>query len=248
MRLLTCLGSNSLRLAQGTCPRLAQVFLRLAQVAQAMSSLASLVAARAELLGLNLRSGMDADDPRFLRLSETSVDSILQQIHNLALIPSATIVEVMKHMVGCNVFHQDAQNRIRDAMNEKVNHNAPTHNAANCKYQTVLQPHRWLPDSLHDLVWLPRAQPDPVREKLAALARFFGAGGLKHGTEPTHRDIAALAMLHQDSATIMSMGHGWLIEFKKLCKVVADSKSRVLGNSRHEFTTPGALKRDFPQW
>ena len=33
-----------------------------------------------------------------------------------------------------------------------------------------------------------------------------------------------------------------------MCKVVADSKSRVLGNPRHEFTTPGALKRDFPEW
>ena len=39
-----------------------------------------------------------------------------------------------------------------------------------------------------------------------------------------------------------------MIELKKMCKVVADSKSRILGNPRHEFTTPGALKKDFPQW
>ena len=125
--MLAFLGSNrtcsTLRLAQGTCQRFAQVSLRLAQVAHAMSSLAALVAARAELLVLNLRSGMAADDPRFLRLAETSVESILQQIHNLALIPSATIVEAMKHMVGSPVFHQDAQDRIRDAMNAKVHHN-----------------------------------------------------------------------------------------------------------------------------
>ena len=81
-----------------------------------------------------------------------------------------------------------------------------------------------------------------------ALARFFGSGGLLHGTEPAYRDIAALAMLHQGPRNIMSMGQGWLREFKKLTKAVADSKSRVLGMPMHEFATPGALKRDCPEW
>ena len=159
MRLLSFLcpnrSCNTLRLAQGACQRLAQVPLRLAQVAHAMTSLANLVAARVELLDLNLRSGMCADGPRFLRLAETSVDSILAQIRNLALIPSATIVLAMRQFVGTNLLNEEHQNRIRDAMNEKVNHNAPTHNAANCKYQSVREPHKWLPDGLHNMVWLP---------------------------------------------------------------------------------------------
>ena len=83
-------------------------------------------------------------------------------------------------MVGTNVFNQEDQNRIRDAMNEKVHHNAPTHNAANCKYQSVLRPHTWLTAGLHDMVWLPRVPQDNVYDKLLALARFFGAGGLLH--------------------------------------------------------------------
>ena len=213
-----------------------------------MTSLANLVAARVELLDLNLRSGMCADDPRFLRLAETSVDSILAQIRNLALIPSATIVEVMKQLVGTNLLNEELQNRIRDAMIEKVNHNAPTHNAANCKYQSVREPHKWLPDGLHNMVWLPGGQQDPVYEKLVELARFFGSGGLLHGTEPAYRDIAALAMLHQEPGNIISRGQGWLREFKKLSKAVADSKSRSLGVPRHELETPDALKRDCPEW
>ena len=213
-----------------------------------MTSLANLVAARVELLDLNLRSGMCADGPRFLRLAETSVDSILAQIRNLALIPSATIVLAMRQFVGTNLLNEEHQNRIRDAMNEKVNHNAPTHNAANCKYQSVREPHKWLPDGLHNMVWLPGGQQDSVYEKSIAIARFFGSGGLLHGTEPAYRDIAALAMLHQEPGNIMSMGQGWLREFKKLSKAVADSKSRSLGVPRHEFETPDALKRDCPEW
>ena len=79
MRLLAFLGPNrscnTLRLAQGACQRLAQVPLRLAQVAHAMSSLANLVAARVELLDLNLRSGMCADDPRFQRYKFVTLPS-----------------------------------------------------------------------------------------------------------------------------------------------------------------------------
>ena len=214
-----------------------------------MSSLAALVAARAELLDLNMRSGMCVDDPRFRKLAEDAVQSILAQIRNLSLIPTATILDVMKVITQTNLFNQEEQNRIRDAMNAKVNNNLPTHNAANCKYQSVLQPHIWLPDALHDMVWLPpRTQGDPVSEKLYALARFFGGGGLKHGTEHACRDIASMAMLHQDARSIVANGQVWLKEFKKLVKTFADSKARSLGLPRHDFSSPDELKNDFPEW
>ena len=186
---------NTMRLAQSTCQRLAQFSLRRAQHAHAISSLAALVATKAELLDLNLRNGMCADGPRFRMLAEDAVQIILAQIRNLALSPPATVIDVMKHIIHTNFFNQEEQNRIRDAMNAKVNNKAPTHNAANCKYQSVMQPHTWLPDALHDMAWLPpRTQEDPVREQLHALARLFGRGGIKHGTEHAYRDIASTAM------------------------------------------------------
>ena len=201
-----------------------------------MSALAALVAARAELLDLDMRSGMCAYDPRFRKLAEGAVQSILAQIRNLSLIPTATVLDVMKVIMQTNLFNQEEQNRIRDAMNAKVNNNLPTHNAANCKYQSVLQPHIWLPDALHDMVWLPpRIQGDPVSEKLDAFARPFGGGGLKHGMEHACRYIASMAMLHQDARSIVANGQGWLKELKKLVKAFADSKSRSLGLPRHDF-------------
>ena len=54
-------------------------------------------------------------------------------------------------------------------------------------------------------VRIPRDTEDIDYEQMLGLARFWGASGLSHGAEHAHRDIASLAMLHDNARMAIQM-------------------------------------------
>ena len=218
-----------------------------------MSALYKLVSARLELLKLNVLTGMARASPKYAALSQECVTVLTRQISSVGRMNAEQVGNILRLVADANVLCDVDAHRLRDALNDKLDLSViGQHNASNTIYQTVPRPEMWLTGDLYAAVSnAPTSLHggcETKHKKLGLLAGFFGSGGLVHPTEPTCRDITALAMMHDADAEIMQDGLYWVRTFKGLVKTVAKSYEAKFGHARHEFTDPPGLQGDQRTW
>ena len=217
-----------------------------------MSAIINLVRARAELLRLNLKSGLLVDSSEYQRISGDATAVIAMQIGNVSKLNCEQSAEILKLCTEDSLFTQDQIDRVRNVVNAKLDQVAGKSNASGTTYQRIADPETWLPHDLFSTVTEPNTMKMEEWShkvfRISTLAAFFGAGGLLHPEEYTSRDIVSVALLDVPDAVIVHAGVQLVQRFKTLVKDVARSHTAKNGTVPPKYTTPDDLRSEHPKW
>ena len=223
------------------------------------TAIINFVQARAELLKLNLNSGMEPTSEAYKRMSQETTAQILKQVASIGKLNvenGADILSIIQGHVANEkpLFNGEQIATIRDSVNAKVDQSMGASNNSNTQYQKINHPEVWLTKELQDTMLANPPELDTrtkIQFRINALAAFFGRGGMLRPNEPTCRDVVSLALLDQNDGLVASEGLAWLRVFKTLAKQIAHTACESIGGAgpvhactrQHEAGKPAVLQQ-----
>ena len=111
------------------------------------------VKARAELLKLNLKSGMEPSSDAYLHMSQEATANIVKQVASIGKLNVENAAEMLSIIQGCvanekPLFSEGQIATIRDRVNAKVDQSMGASNNSNTQYPKNNQPEIWLTQEL----------------------------------------------------------------------------------------------------
>ena len=201
-------------------------------------ALVSFVQARLEVLVVNVATGVGKDSEVFTTMQASTVEAIEKTCSEVVGgIPESQVSQLL-HAIAEAPITEDQRARLRITFNNLLSEAGPLK-----RLQTVHAPEEFLPKELWDTL---RCPTECVPNKLAYLAGFWHKLGLRSPSEPTARDIAAIALMSEPvhvSAGKAGVEH--VRCFKRLLKdMAAHSVEHRTGPST--FYGPEAFANNFP--